>query len=162
MSEPSQPFPLPPGPPSGPSELAPAIDQLRRTKPWVRFMAILGFCMAALIVLVGLSMLFMGSLMEGVGPLGGIAMGTFYLLMSLVYVFPCLALNRYASAIQGLIAAGPDAAGPAGLTVALDEQRRFWRMIGLISIAMVCLYALVLAIAVAVGIAAALLGAARS
>jgi len=124
---------------------------LTATKPWVRFMAVVGFVLAGLLVLFSLILLAMSPFMEG-GPVFGAVMSLVYLLGAVLYIIPCLYLNRFASSIVVMTRGG----GPRAMAEALDHQRRFWRAVGIITIVSLCFYALVIFAAVVFGVVAAL------
>ena len=98
------------------------LDSLKATRPWVKFLAIVGFIGCALMTLVGLAFIGGASMMKG--PMGGFgpAMGVVYLLFVLLYIFPCLYMYRYASAIGRI----PQAGG-AAMEEALAKQKSFWK-----------------------------------
>lgn len=114
---------------------------LRSTKPWVRFLAVLGF--------IGLFLLVMGSLAIMVlpmGPMGSMPIGPrigaafVYLLMGLVQFPAVLFLNRYAGRIARLAASG----APMDLEDALRAQKSFWKYVGILTLVMMILYILVI------------------
>lgn len=127
-----------------------AVEALRGTRPWVRLFSILGFLSAALMVMLGAAVALGGgaSIFGGFGgeaPAAGgamIGMGLAYLLIGLLYFLPCLYLFRYASRITRITEGG----GAAALVEALDQQRRFWRLIGIYAVVMLALYAVVLVV----------------
>jgi glycerol-3-phosphate acyltransferase PlsY len=122
-----------------------AVEALRGTRPWVRLFSILGFFSAALMVAIGAVVILGGgaSMFGGFGGDGAaavgmmIALGAFYVLIGLLYFLPCLYLFRYASRITRITEGG----GAAALVDALDQQRRFWRLVGIYTVAMLALYA---------------------
>lgn len=131
-----------------------AVEALRGTRPWVRLFSILGFISAALMVMLGAAVVLGGGATifgEAAAPGGAlIAMGFAYLLIGLLYFLPCLYLFRYASRITRITAGG----GEAALVDALDQQRRFWRLVGIYTLVMLGLYvvaAVVFAIVAATG-----------
>ncbi|MGH9866680.1 MAG: DUF5362 family protein [Candidatus Polarisedimenticolia bacterium] len=113
-------------------------DILKETKPWVKFLAIFGFALAGLMVLLALVVLIASPFMEG-GLGVGVLMSFVYLISAVLYVIPCLSLYRYGSSIDRLVHGG----GQAAMEEALDHQRRFWRVAGILTIVMLCLYAVV-------------------
>lgn len=138
------------------------VEVLRRTKGWVRFLAVLGFVGAGLsllmaVVFAALGLTGGGAFQETPAPVA-ISIGYAVVLgaAALVYVFPSLRLLRYAGAIARL-EVGRDA---AALQTALDQQRAFWRLVGLIAIATLVLYALGIAAAIGLGVMTAMRGAA--
>lgn len=139
-----------------------AVEALRGTRPWVLLFAILGFLGAALMVIAGLFILLGGgaSMFAGLGEEGAaaggmmIGLGVVYLLMGLLYFLPCLYLLRYAGRIRSMLQGG----GEAALVAALDQQRRFWRLVGIYTVVILALYAVglvVFALVAAVGAAGA-------
>lgn len=139
-----------------------AVEALRGTRPWVRLFSILGFLTAALMVMLGAAVALGGGAsifgdFGGDGPAAGgamIAMGLAYLLIGLLYFLPCLYLFRYASRITRITEGG----GAAALVDALDQQRRFWRLIGIYTVAMLALYAVGLVVVAIVAATGALGG----
>jgi len=58
-------------------------------------------------------------------------------------------LNRYASRIGNLV----NSNHPGDLEEALAAQKSFWRYLGILTLAMICLYALFVVIVIIVGVA---------
>src|SRR5690348_11359046 len=104
------------------------LDALRATRPWVKFLSILGFVLCALMALAGLA--FVGGAGAKEGPMAsfGPAIGVFYLLFVLLYFFPCLYLLRYANAIARIPAEGQRA-----MEEALVKQKSFWKFVGILT-----------------------------
>lgn len=140
---------LPPAPQSYP---APALSQdtvklLDRTRPWVYFMAVLGFVSAGFMVLGGI----------GVG-VAGLAtqkpefaiVAILYPLLGVVYIFPSLYLYRYAARIRAL-AATPQL---RQLEAALDAQRSFWKFVGVMTVIGIAFGILMFMFAIAAGVLA--------
>ena len=83
------------------------LEWLRQTRPWVRFLSIMGFLAALLMVCLGLFMGFAGSMAGMFGdkfgqsfpPAIGIGIAALYIVIAIIYLFPCTYLFRYASAI---------------------------------------------------------------
>lgn len=128
------------------------IEHLRATKPWVRFMSIMSFIGAGLMVLLGLFMILMpiapGMKGFGVGPI----VGLIYIAMAAIYIAPAVFLHRFASAIGDLMVGGGDVA----LEAALGSQKSFWRFVGILTLVVVCIYALIIVVAISVGLIGAL------
>lgn len=135
-----------------------AVEALRGTRPWVRLFSILGFLSAALMVVLGAAVV-LGGGASMFGDLGGegaaaggmmLGLGVLYLVIGLLYFLPCFYLFRYASRITSITEGG----GAAALVDALDQQRRFWRLVGIYTVVMLALYlvaAVVFAIVAATG-----------
>lgn len=131
------------------------IEALDQTKPWVRFLSILGFVGVALMVAGSLFFMVAGGIMAQRGPLAGqgLVLGMVYLVMALVYFFPVLFLFRYASAIASI--RGGDEV--AGVERALHAQKSFWRFVGILALIVLVLYVLIFGLLLVM----AVLGAAR-
>jgi len=140
------------------------VDQLARTKGWTRFFSILLWIAAILMILAGMAMFAIGAFggtMSGdlSGPLAGlgmgIAMGGVYIALAVIYIYPALKLGNYSSRIADLMATPNE----ANLVAALDQQRAFWKYVGIWMIIIIALYvaafALGLAVLVMGGLAAA-------
>jgi hypothetical protein len=118
-------------------------ELLRQTRPWVRFLGILGFVMVALMFVAGAVMLtiaIVGSSTGGVPAGQFVAMGVMYPLMSLLYVFPSLFLLRYASRISDFLDQGTTEA----LDAALEAQKSFWKFVGIMAAIIMALYGVIL------------------
>ncbi|MGD9419903.1 MAG: DUF5362 family protein [Verrucomicrobiota bacterium JB025] len=143
------------------------IDQLKRTKPWVRLFSVIIFIGAGFMVLGGIAVLIAGAAMfarnaagSGSGPttingspLLGPLIGISYLIFAALYIYPGLKLWKYASRIGDLVANR----SLLSLEAALNEQRAFWKFVGIVIIAVFALYiliAIIAGIAVVAGAAA--------
>jgi len=133
----------------GDTPVPPTIVQLlRQTRPWVTFLAILGFIGAGLMCLGGFAVMAIGSL----GPKGlPWPIGFVYILMAGLYIFPSLFLFRYGVAIRELL----DRDGMNALTEAIARQKSFWRLVGIATLVILCLYVLLFFGAIAFGMFAA-------
>ena len=137
--------------PRPPDTITPGmLDALRKTKPWVRFLGILGFVMVGLILLAAIGMLgvalFMGTTSGADGyMLAGLSV--LYLAMAVLYIFPARYLYRYASAIETALKS-PSKSLP--IEQALQHQKSFWKFAGIITLVTILLYipGIILAIAV--------------
>ena len=130
------------------------IDHLRATKPWVRFMSIIMFICAGLMVLAGLVLVFLplaslGS-GRGIGAFGGSIIGIAYVLLAGFYIFPAYFLHRFASSIGDLLRGGGDVA----METALGSQKSFWRFSGIMTLVVICLYAFFIVVMILFGAAA--------
>ena len=121
------------------------IQQLAGTKGWVRFISVLMFIGAGLMLLFALLMMAMGNAMANAtkSPMFGGGMGIFlaaiYGVFAFIYIFPALKLWKYATCIGNLISTG----SITDLESALNEQRSFWKFIGMIFLVIISLYALI-------------------
>src|SRR5689334_4359332 len=120
------------------------VEHLRATKPWVRLISVIMFISVGLMFLGGLAMFFVpatpGLRGTGVGPLIGI----FYFIFGGLYLIPAYFLHQYASSIQELLNGGGDSA----MENALGSQKSFWRFVGILTLILICLYALVFVFAI--------------
>jgi len=117
------------------------VAMLRQTKPWVRFMSILMFIGAAFMIIFGL-------VAGVVGIAGGAFEGAVFLilypLMGLLYIFPALFLFRYASRIRDFMAHGLS----ENLDAALEAQKSFWKFIGILTLIILGIYAVIFVVAI--------------
>lgn len=141
------------GAPPPPDRLtAGMIDSLRKTRPWVRFLSILGFVAAGLMVLAGVGVSIFGLVDggESSGPFGGalmVGVGVLYVLFALLYIVPSRYLSRYASAIKTAVASPSKT---AAVEEALRYQKSFWKFVGIIMLVMLLLYPLAIIAAIAI------------
>lgn len=118
-------------------------EPLSRTRPWMKFIAIMGFVACGLLVLEFLFMLFGFSAAPGVYgriPHGMLAsMLAFYLVMGVFgYLVPSVLLLRAAQALNGIENNG----SLETLAEASEYQRRFWKYYGILLIVGICLFVL--------------------
>ena len=122
------------------------LDSLKATRPWVKFLAILGFILCGLMALAALAFLggarMMGGPMASLGPVFGVV----YLLLVVLYFFPCLYLFRYAGAIARI----PEA-GASAMEEALAKQKSFWKFIGILTAVILSLELLAIVVMIAFG-----------
>ena len=136
-----------------------AIQQLVGTRPWVIFFAVMMFIGSGFLVLGALGMAMMGGMSSITSsrsatpfPAGiGFALAAVYLVLAVVYVFPGVKLVQYASAISRLVRTRQE----SDLVMALDRQRSFWKLVGIMMIVMIGLYVLFIIGVVLSGVAAA-------
>ena len=134
--------------------------QLQKTKPWVRFFSVMMFIGSAFMVLAAVMMGALGAtgaLKQAGGGAAfnagfGIGMAALYALTAVLYIYPALKLWKYADRIRDLM----NSRQVIDLEKALNEQRAFWKFVGVMIIVIFALYfvaAIVLA-AVGIGVAA--------
>ena len=116
------------------------VEHLRATKPWVRLVSVVMFISVGLMFLGGVAMMFIpsppGMRGFGFGPLVGI----FYFILGILYLFPAYFLHQYASSINDLVRGGGDSA----MENALGSQKSFWRFVGILTLVIISLYALLI------------------
>ena len=125
-----QPLPAPPAPPA----ITPAMmGYLKQTKPWVRFLSIMGFIGTGLLFLVGLLLIFGAGILArftstAIGGLPLVLAGCLYAALGCVCFFPALYLFRFADAIQKALIR--DQVG--GMEEALKHQKSYWTFMGIL------------------------------
>lgn len=77
----------------------------------------------------------------------GIGIAVVYGLLSFIYIYPAVKLWKYANAIRDLLRTNSE----ADLIDALNQQRAFWKFIGILFLSIVALYILVIVGAVVFG-----------
>jgi hypothetical protein len=137
------------------------MDQLARTKPWARLISVLILIGSLFMVGIGLVMGLGGgaAMIAGNQAMGGAEVGIglgmmfLYILIAVLYIYPGIKLWRYATRIGILLQSGqvPD------LEAALNEQRAFWKFVGILAIAVMALYLVILVVAIVGTVAAAAL-----
>ncbi len=128
-----------PGPLAGVSDAAPTpaiLDELRRMRPWMVFLAVLALIGAGFMLLVGLGVLLSAFALDAFPGLDRLPRGSllgfggFYIVFAALYVLPSRRLLQSSAAIQRLLAAP----SLRGLEQALAAQRSFWRTLGVLVI----------------------------
>ncbi len=116
------------------------VEMLIKTRPWVRFLSILGFMGAVLMILIGL---FAGA--------AGMAMGNMqtaifliYLPFGFLYYFPSMYLYRYANRITDF----ESSPRMDQLATTLEAQKSFWRFAGILALVFLVIYVLIIVISV--------------
>lgn len=119
------------------------IQLLVETRPWVRFLSIL-MIIGAVFMLIGgaISTLVLG----GIGGRLGF-LGVFYLIFSLLYIYPAVCLMRYASAISEAESNGQ----MVTVNEAVMHQKKFWRFCGIVAAVILTFYILILVLSFTVG-----------
>lgn len=132
---------------------AAASEHLAEAAKWARFLAIAGFVMIGLIVIIMLAAgAFFGSMMPGMG--AGMTSGIFLIyavIIGAVWFFPALFTYRFATHMRRALAGNDQQA----LTVAFQNLKITFRYIGIIAIIFIAIYALLFVFA---GIGAAFFG----
>lgn len=117
---------------------------LKETAKWARFLAIVGFVLTGVIVLAAL---FAGSLLGALSasapelaffPTAGITIT--YLFVAGLYFFPCLFLLQSSSKLTQALQSGSN----EDLTLAFEKLKNFFRFVGIMTLVIISLYALML------------------
>jgi hypothetical protein len=106
---------------------------LRQTKPWARFLSIIGFISIGFMVIAGVvSMFTLLKLDPNKAPaLPMVLIGSVgNLLFGLLYFFPSLFLFKFASSIGRLL----DGGGAHEMEKTLLNQKSFWRFVGILTL----------------------------
>jgi hypothetical protein len=139
-----------------------AVEQLAKTKPWVRFLSVITFIGAGIMLLAGGIMTVAGGGMfaaasssGGMPPAlagsMGVILAGIYVVLAILYIYPAVKLWKYAGAINRLMQSG----SAEDLVAALKQQKSFWKFAGILILAMVAIYILVIIGAVVVAVIAA-------
>ncbi len=108
------------------------VEALRRTKPWVLLIGIVLLISAAFMIF-GTFGIFAASTMsmgtEGPGAATMIGIGVMYAVMSAMYLMLGIYLFKFSSAIGRLV----DSASVVNMESALDSQRKFWKLAGILT-----------------------------
>lgn len=126
-------------------------DMLRQTRPWVKFLGVLGFVGCGLMILLGV-------IAGMIGLAGGqpqmLVFFFIYPLMGVLCYFPSLFLVRYAARINEFLSEGLQ----AQLDFALEAQKKYWKFMGILALVGLCLEALFIVLGIAFAVIAALAG----
>jgi hypothetical protein len=106
------------------------IDLLRRTAPWVAFLGLVGYVE---VILITALLLFTWRAMGATGRLSSLLFA--YVCEIALILLGAVSLRRYASAI-GRILPGQEA---AAVEEALEQQRFFWKLVGMVTLVCVLL-----------------------
>ena len=117
-----------------PAFTAQAMEMLRQTRPWVRFMGIMLYIIAGLSAAGGI-VLFVLLITTGGRNTDG-WLGFLYVPFALLYLVPGIYLNRYASRIAQLQQFNREDM----LEEALAAQKSFWKFCGIALIVIIALY----------------------
>ncbi len=110
----------------GPAQVSPAIiESLGKTRPWVLLIAILGSIWTGLFLLGGLGIL-VAARSTGIE----FGMGIGYLFVGGLYLTPLVLMYRYCGAINRVMNSG----GQHDLEQAIDAQRLFWQVMGILTL----------------------------
>ncbi len=118
------------------------VSELAGTKPWVRFLSILGWIFGVVFAVGLIITVMQSSSPKGTGGFGSVLIGG---IIMVVTMYPTLKMTKYASHINRLV----ESNSYDDLTNALREQRRFWKFYGVIAtiylgfFLMIFLYALI-------------------
>lgn len=125
-------------------------SHLYETARWGKFLAILGFIVCALVVIVGL---FFGTIFSSlvsrseVSYEGNISTGSFgalaaviYIIIAVVYFFPCLFLFRFSTKMKAALNGNEQ----MDLTLAFQNLKSLFRYVGVITVIVLAFYIIVI------------------
>lgn len=133
-----------------------AITHLQRTKPWVRLIGVFLWIGVVLMLLSGVAIGVASVLGLGAAAEGGagaqqammmIAMGVVYGVMSLLYIYPAVKIWKYGTFIGKLV----QSRSSEDLVAALDQQRAFWKFVGILFLISIVIYFVVIVGVIAFG-----------
>lgn len=113
------------------------IELVRKTRPWISLVAIFGLVATGLIVLIGAVMSV--AMVVTQGDLQFLGLGLIYLFLAVIYFFPFYFLQKYARALKSFAASG----AASDMEDALARQYSFWRLIGILTLVVLVIYALI-------------------
>jgi hypothetical protein len=129
------------------------IRSLKDASPWLRFLGILTFIGCGFLGLTGLIMavvsLFMEDVIEGIGGIGGVLMGLFYIVMGALLIFPGRFTYNFGARIRNFLLSNSG----EELALALKNNSSLWKFYGILSIvylAMIPAAIVVIVVAVAI------------
>lgn len=114
---------------------------LTEAAKWSKFLAIMGFIMCGILVLLGLfSATIYGSAASAIGgafsAMGGIMIAGFYFVFAVVYFFPCLYLLRFSSNMQASLRSNDQ----QQLNSSFSNLKSCFRYMGILTIVVISLY----------------------
>ena len=112
---------------------------------WGKFLAIIGLIMSGMVVLFGLFMIGgAGGAFDEVYPGIGGGVGFIYILFSLLYIFPSLYLLRFSTQLKR----GITSSDQESCSDAYNNLRRLFLFMGVLTIVVLALYALIILFAI--------------
>ena len=127
---------------------------LAESAKWGKFLAILGYIGVGLMLLAAVGMMAMGSASElypGMGMNMG-AFGLIYVVIAAFYFFPVYYLHQFSLKIkQGLTSEDPQS-----ITAGFQNLKSLFKFMGIFTIVILSIYALILVFAMVAGLATAL------
>jgi hypothetical protein len=117
------------------------IEMLSQTRPWVQLIGVLLWIGTVLLGIAGVVTIVLGVMAQN-GNSVLIGTGVGYLIGTLIYRALAKALTTYASRINALKASE----SVSDLEDALEAQKAFWRLTGIITVAVLLLYVVILVV----------------
>ena len=136
---------------------SPIKSHLYEAAKWGKFLAIMGFVFCGLIILAGI---FAGSIMGkftatdeslGGGMMAGMGamMSVVYIVIAIVYFFPCLYLFRFATKMKTALNGNnqPD------LNASFENLKSMFKFVGILTVIFLVIYAIIFLVAIIGGVA---------
>lgn len=126
------------------------IQNLNETRKWTNFLSIMGFIFIGFMILIAFAA---GSMMAAMGesesalPFSGTLLGFIYLIIAFIYFFLILYLYRFSKYTKNAL----ETQNPNDLNEAFKNLKSHYRFMGMITIIMIALYALVFIVGIAAG-----------
>jgi hypothetical protein len=118
-------------PGTGDVDLSPVVIVLEQIRPWMRFLSVMTFICAALMLVLGFAIM----ALDGMGGPSAFA-GVIYVVMAVLYFLPAMLLWTSANRI----AAFGRQRTVRMLAHALESQRSFWRFVGILALIVVIVW----------------------
>lgn len=123
-----------------------AVDSLRESAKWTMFLSIVGFIFIGLMLIGGAIMTVTVAAIPdepsfgGMNPFGAVKnfIGVIYLVMAAIYFFPVLYLYKYSKGVKEAV----NFNNSEVLAEALQNLKSHYKFIGILTIVLLCLYAL--------------------
>ena len=129
-------------------------NYLAESAKWGKFLAIMGYIGIGLMLLVAVGMMAMGSasqLLPGMGMNMG-AFGLIYVVVGAFYFFPVYYLHQFSLKIQQ----GLTSQDPQSITTGFQNLKSLFKFMGIFTIVILSIYALIIVIAIVAGVAVAM------
>ncbi len=133
----------------------PTTAYLSETAKWAKFLAIMGFIFCGIIIIVAFfaGTIFSGSMADSrfsaFGALGGVGIAAIYIVLGLIYFFPCLYLFNFASKMQAALRIRDQDI----LDESFKNIKSCFKFMGIFTIVLLSFYVLVIIFAVVMGVA---------
>jgi hypothetical protein len=132
----------------------PSLAYLSEASKWAKFLAIMGFIFCGIIVIVAffVGTLFSGSMGDSrfaaLGALGGAGITILYIILGLIYFFPCLYLFNFASKMQVAIRSRNQYL----LDDSFKNLKSCFKFMGIFTIVILSFYVLIIIFAMVIGV----------
>ena len=123
------------------------VSIMSRTKGWVRFIAVMMFLNFGITIIN--TFVTIGSQQGVVGDARRAGQIFGAVLVMLLYLYPAVKLNSYASRIGVLLQSGQS----GDLEIALNEHRAFWRYVGIVALVFMSIFVIALFVGIVAGVA---------